>query len=72
MGWLKVDVMLFRTANENYKSEVNSLIEKRIKEVKFFFFNLSQLYEDKAKKNTFNQIERLMSIIKAKNKSIFI
>lgn len=72
MGWLKVDVMLFRTANENYKSEVNSLIEKRIKEVKFLLDNLSQLYEDKAKKNTFNQIERLMSIIKAKNKSIFI
>ena len=72
MGWLEVDIFSFRTTNENYKSEVNSLIEKRIKEVKFLLDNLSQLYEDKAKKNTFNQIERLMSIIKAKNKSIFI
>ena len=33
---------------------------------------LSQVYEDKAKKNSFSQIERLMSIIRAKNKSIFI
>ncbi len=32
------------------------LIEKRIKEVKYLLDNLSQLYEDKAKKNTFNQI----------------
>lgn len=48
------------------------LIEKRIKDVKYLLDNLSQLYEDKTKKSTFNQIERLMGIIKAKNKSIFI
>lgn len=33
---------------------------------------MSQLYEDKVKKSAFNQIEKLMSILKARNKSIFI
>lgn len=61
-----------RTTSPNYKQEIDILIEKRIKDVKYLLDNLSQLYEDKAKKSTFNQIERLMSIIKAKNKSIFI
>ena len=30
------------------------------------------MYEDKLKKNTFTQLERLMNILKARNKSIFI
>ena len=30
------------------------------------------MYEEKVKKATFNQIEKLMGIIKARNKSIFI
>ena len=41
-------------------------------EVKKLLEGLSQIYEDKVKKNSFNEIERLMTIIKAKNKSIFI
>lgn len=45
-----------RTTNPNYKQEVDVLIEKRIKDVKYLLDNLSQLYEDKTKKTTFNQI----------------
>ena len=40
--------------------------------MKFLLNNLSQVYEDKVRKTTFNNIERLMDIIKAKNKSIYI
>lgn len=32
------------------------LVEGRVKEVKFLLEKLSQVYEDKVKKNTFNQI----------------
>ena len=34
--------------------------------------SLSNVYEDKAKKNTINQIEKLMAILKSKKKSIYI
>ena len=48
------------------------MVNKKVAEVKKLLESLSQVYEDKLKKNTFTQIERLMSILKAKNKSIFI
>lgn len=48
------------------------MVNKKVVEVNKMLENLSQVYEDKLKKNTFTQIERLMSILKAKNKSIFI
>jgi hypothetical protein len=40
--------------------------------VRLLLDNISQLYEDKVKKSAFNQIEKLMNILKAKNKSIYI
>lgn len=61
-----------RPNTPHFKQEVDFLIGKKIKDVKFLLNNLSQLYEEKVKKTTFNQIEKLMSIIKARNKSIFI
>jgi hypothetical protein len=33
---------------------------------------MPQLHEDKTKKTAFSQIEKLMGILKAKNKSIYI
>lgn len=47
-------------------------MERKITDVKCLLDNMSQLYEDKVKKDTFNQIERLMGILKARNKSIYI
>lgn len=47
-------------------------VEKKMTDVKLLLDNMSQLYEDKVKKATFNQIERLMGILKARNKSIYI
>lgn len=34
--------------------------------------SLSNVYEDKAKKNAINQIEKLMNILRSKKKSIYI
>ena len=48
------------------------MVNRKVVEVKKLLESLSQVYEDKLKKNTFTQIERLMSILKAKNKSIII
>lgn len=55
-----------------FKQEVDGLVERKIRDVKVLLDNLSKLYEDNVKRTTFNQIERLMSIIRATNKSIFI
>jgi ribosomal protein S17E len=48
------------------------MVNLKVAEVKKILESLSQMYEDKLKKNTFTQLERLMSILKARNKSIFI
>jgi hypothetical protein len=48
------------------------MVNLKVVEVKKILESLSQMYEDKLKKNTFTQLERLMNILKAKNKSIFI
>jgi hypothetical protein len=48
------------------------VIEKKIKDVRVLLDNISTLYEEKVKKSAFNQIEKLMNILKAKNKSIYI
>ena len=48
------------------------MVNKKIIDVKKLLENLSQVYEDRVKKNTFNQIERLMGILKAEKKSIYI
>jgi hypothetical protein len=48
------------------------MVTLKVAEVKKILESLSQMYEDKLKKNTFTQLERLMNILKAKNKSIFI
>jgi hypothetical protein len=48
------------------------MVNVKVAEVKKLLESLSQVYEDKVKKNTFNQIERLMNIIRSSNKSIFI
>ena len=48
------------------------MVNLKVAEVKKILESLSQMYEDKLKKNTFTQLERLMNILKAKNKSIFI
>lgn len=72
MGPSQVQPTLFRTSNAAYKDDVNGLVDKKISDVKDLLDSMSQLYEDKVKKATFSQIERLMSILKAKRKSIFI
>jgi len=61
-----------RPGSENMKDEVNTVIEKKVFEVKLVLENLSQIYEDKVKKSTLSQIEKLMGIIRAKNKNIYI
>lgn len=48
------------------------MVNIKVAEVKKILESLSQMYEDKLKKNTFTQLERLMNILKAKHKSIFI
>jgi hypothetical protein len=48
------------------------MVNLKVAEVKKILESLSQMYEDKLKKNTFTQLERLMNILKARNKSIFI
>lgn len=54
------------------KADVENMVNLKVSEVKKMLESLSMIYESKFKKNTFTQIERLMSILKAKNKSIFI
>lgn len=72
MGRAQVRSPLPRTNSQESKQEIDVLVERKITDVKFLLDNMSQLYEDKVKKATFNQIERLMGILKARNKSIYI
>jgi len=48
------------------------MVNLKVADVKKVLESLSQMYEDKLKKNTFTQLERLMNILKSKNKSIYI
>ena len=54
------------------KTDIDEVVQKKVTDVNFVLNNLSQVYEDKMKRGALNQIEKLMNIIKASKKSIFI
>ena len=61
-----------RGNSESSKEEIDAVVHQKVRDVKSILESLSNVYEDKAKKNAISQIEKLMGILKSKRKSIFI
>ena len=72
MGRSQVDHSSFRGNSPKTKEEIDIILNQKVAEVKMVLENLSNMYEDKSKKSAISQIEKLMSILKSKKKSIYI
>ena len=72
MGYGQVCHESFRGNSSSIKEDIDLLLNQKVHDVKSILENLSNMYEDKSKKSAINQIEKLMGILKSKQKSIFI
>lgn len=56
----------------NSKAQIDEMVHQKVTDVKTILDSLSNMYEDKVKKTAITQIEKLMGILKATRKAIFI